>query len=414
MHRAAQLELPRTEPHSQAAAPQSLLPHLDSTPSPSLTVAGLFAGIGGIELGLELAGHQSVLLCEIDAGARAVLEERFPGIALHGDVRSLTNLGQVDLLAAGFPCQDLSQAGETKGITGSQSGLVNEVFRLVELDQNLKWLLLENVPFMLHLQRGAAMESLVSWLERHHFRWAYRVVDARAFGLPQRRQRVVLLASRTEDPRAVLFADEAGEPPLSSQATSFGFYWTEGIRGLGWAEDAIPTLKGGSTIGIPSPPAIWFRDYGTFGLPDIRDAERLQGFPEDWTAPAMRLGPRLGARWKLVGNAVSVPLSNWLGRRFRHPGCGEFGGSSRLASGSPWPSAAWGEGGARYRAAISRWPLREPMTPLSRFLKFPTKPLSAKASHGFLGRTRRSSLRFPEGFLAALEAYTARLDGDGA
>src|SRR5690606_11088514 len=77
-------------------------------------VAGLFAGVGGIELGLRRAGHEAALLCEFDPGASAVLEQRFRGVRLHGDVRTLAALPrEVDLLAAGFPCQDLSQAGQT-------------------------------------------------------------------------------------------------------------------------------------------------------------------------------------------------------------------------------------------------------------------------------------------------------------
>ena len=55
----------------------------------------------------------------------------------------------------------------------------------------------------------------------------------------------------------------------------------------GWAVDAVPTLKGGSTVGIPSPPAIWYPDDDYIGTPDIRDAERLQGFDAGWTAVAV-------------------------------------------------------------------------------------------------------------------------------
>ena len=108
-------------------------------------------------------------------------------------------------------------------------------------------------------------------------------------GLPQRRERVYLLASKEGDPRDVLFVDDEGEPsppdPATWRSMACGFYWTEGLRGLGWAYDAVPTLKGGSTIGIPSPPAIVLPS-GQIVLPDIRDAERMQGLEVDWTQPA--------------------------------------------------------------------------------------------------------------------------------
>src|SRR5690606_34087803 len=138
---------------------------------------------------------------------------------------------------------------------------------------------------------------------------------------PQRRRRVYLLASLEGDPRTVLFADEAGpaaEPKLNGHQVACGLYWTEGIRGLGWAVDAVPTLTGGSTVGIPSAPAILLPN-GNVVLPDIRDAERLQGFPADWTKPAEKVA-RPGVRWKLVGNAVSVLAAEWIGRRMVKPG----------------------------------------------------------------------------------------------
>ncbi len=151
-----------------------------------LSVVGLFAGIGGIEVGLHSAGHRTVLLCEIDPAAQRVLREHFPEVPLTADVRELESIPDAGICAAGFPCQDLSQAGRTEGIRGTNSGLVAEVFRLVER-ANPRWLLLENVPFMLQLDRGAAMRFLTRSLERLGFNWAYRVVDTRAFGLPQRR-----------------------------------------------------------------------------------------------------------------------------------------------------------------------------------------------------------------------------------
>lgn len=371
------------------------------------TVAGLFAGIGGLERGLSKAGHHTVLLCENNSAAVAVLEERFPDIRLHDDVTTLKALPKsTTLVVAGFPCQDLSQAGKTVGITGERSGLVDQVFRLIK-QQKTPWVLLENVPFMLQLGNGHAMEHICETFESLGYRWAYRVIDSRAFGLPQRRRRVYFLASLHEDPRPILFGDEAGEPDEDESEASnvaYGFYWTEGLRGLGWAKNALPTLKGGSTIGIPSPPAIWMPD-GTFVLPDLRDAERMQGFPADWTKPAEKVA-RASERWKLVGNAVSVNAAEWIGKRLRKP--------KKLLDlphtpffDTKWPSAAWNVTGIREKVAVSEWPQCKPAPDLATYLRFDGKPLSVKATAGFLSRARKGQLRFKKGFLDALDKHLA-------
>lgn len=386
----------------------------------SLKTAGLFAGIGGLELGFHQAGHETSLLCEIEPHANAVLKARFPESDLHDDVRKLKSLPKIDLLAAGFPCQDLSQAGKTAGIKGKNSGLVGEVFRLLESGRRgPKWLLLENVPFMLQLDQGRAMTFLTKTLQQLGYNWAYRTIDTRAFGLPQRRQRVIMLASKTEDPRAILYCDDAGPPseltPREQTKVACGFYWTEGIRGLGWAVDAVPTLKGGSGIGIPSPPAIWMRhDSDEIVTPEIRDAERLQGFPADWTLQREQDGissgrKALAARWKLVGNAVSVPLAKWVGDQLASPGDFDDFEKSRKWGGGAWPPAACGIDKQVMRVEVSLWPLRVPAPHLADFLKFPTKPLSERATAGFLERTTRSQLRFSEGFLEAVASHLEQM-----
>ena len=75
------------------------------------TAVGLFAGIGGIELGLQQCHWETELLCEIDPGAQQVLKKRFKGIPVKADVRDIRSLPKVDLVAAGFPCQDLKSSG---------------------------------------------------------------------------------------------------------------------------------------------------------------------------------------------------------------------------------------------------------------------------------------------------------------
>ncbi len=373
-----------------------------------MNVAGLFAGIGGFELGLERAGARIALLCEIDDCARAVLRERFPSARLVRDVRAVEMLPRnIDLVTAGFPCQDLSQVGSTAGIHGEQSGLVREVFRLLERTRP-PWVLIENVPFMLRLQGGRGIAYVVRKLESLGYTWAYRTIDSRSFGLPQRRERVFLLASCVEDPAGVLFSgDFEWQDPDFAHPMAHGFYWTEGNRGLGWARSAVPAIKGGSGWGIPSPPAIWFPD-GRFGTPHIKDAERLQGFPADWTKPSERVA-RLSARWALVGNAVPVPIARWLGRRL-------IADDSKvptptmqaLKSGDRWPRAAYGSAGGRFSVDVGHYPTRRKVPHLHEFLRFEARPLSSRAVSGFYRRLQGSCLRRPPAFDEALAAYLGK------
>lgn len=372
-------------------------------------IAGLFAGIGGLEAGLHAAGHEAQLLCEVWESARAVLGARFPGLEIERDVRELRSLpGDADVITAGFPCTDLSQAGRTAGINGSQSGLVAHVFRLAD-KHDLRWLILENVRNMLPLDGGRAMHYLVSELEGRGYNWAYRLVDSRFTGVPQRRQRVLLVASRSEDPRGVLLSDDSGEPSVERYASdAFGFYWTEGLRGLGWARDAVPTLKGGSTIGIPSPPAVWLPDAPVgrqLVTPSVEDAEALQGFSRGWTSAAGTQRQK-GARWKLVGNAVTVGVAEWLGRRLADPGEYDEAEAEPLGAGDRWPAAAWGRGGRRWHSHVSMWPEVGPYTHLRDVLdEMRVVPLSYRAAAGFFERTQRAKLRFDQEFILAVKRH---------
>lgn len=401
--------MPRRSPATPSQLPLGLAAGAPARPlkteGTAHKVAGLFAGIGGLERGLHRAGHETALLCENDPAAMAVLRHRFADVPLHGDVCTLRELPDgVSLVVAGFPCQDLSQAGKTAGIAGARSGLVGEVFRLVE-QHRTPWLLLENVPFMLQLSSGRAMDVITSRLEELGYNWAYRVVDSRAFGLPQRRRRVYLVASLHADPRPVLFSDEAGERAERGdfRSVACGFYWTEGVRGLGWAVDAVPTLKGGSSLGIPSAPAIVFPS-GLIATPSLRDAERLQGFPADWTRPAEQVA-RASARWKLVGNAVTVKAAEWVGRRLRDPRTLREFETEPITRVAKWPTAAWNIGNGRTAVAASEFPVARKYQSLEAFLRYQPTPLSEKATAGFLSRAERGGLRFPPDFLQSLRAH---------
>ena len=254
------------------------------------------------------------------------------------------------------------------------------------------------------------MDHVVGQLETLGYRWAYRVVDAMAFGLPQRRRRVFLVASSVGNPADVLLADEAeprGDVPWHA-GVPVGFYWTEGNRGVGWAVGEVPTLKGGSGLGIPSPPAVLLPD-GRVVTPSLASAEQLQGFDAGWSQPAESVVPGR-YRWRMVGNAVNVRAARWLGERLASPGSFDSSRLSRTIGATQWPTAACNLGDGRRAVAIGEWPKASRPTSLHRFL-VDAALLSARATEGFVSRAERAvelgKLKFPVGFLRRLRSHLA-------
>jgi DNA (cytosine-5)-methyltransferase 1 len=368
-----------------------------------MRIGGLFSGIGGFERAFRRLKHETAFLCEVDDACRLVLRKRFDDARLLGDVRALRTFPRVDVLTAGFPCQDFSQAGMTAGIAGQQGSLFDEIIRLIIATRTRpQYVVLENVPFILHLKRGEAMNHIARSFEELGYDWAYRIVDTIGFGLPQRRRRWIFVASVDSDPRNVLFVDDSAGHTDRLNPAAFGFYWTEGNSGLGLAADAIPPLKVGSGFGIPASPAIWNRHARRIVTPAIQDAERLQGFPMDWTRPAQEISSRV--RWKLVGNAVSGPTANWVASHITKPG--KF--DSSCACEMPprgWPTAAYGVRGERRKVMISERPVAKPLEPIMDFLKHDPLPLSARAARGFLSRLENSTLRTPADFTSDLRHH---------
>ena len=369
-----------------------------------MRVAGLYAGIGGFEAGFERSGHRAVLMSEIDGDAQLVIGHRFRHVALDTDVLKLDALPEeAEVVTAGFPCQNLSMVGDKKGIEGEKTYVVEALFRLLKR-RRAPWVVIENVYFMLHLARGAAMTHVVSHLERLGYRWASRVIDSRAFGLPQRRRRVFVVAAIDGDPRDVLLADDVPDLvwPQPDLAQPIGFYWTEGRSGHGLTADAVPPLKAGSSLGIPSPPAVLLPS-GRVATPSIEAVEQIQGFPPGWTS-VLSKKERSRVRWRLVGNAVSVPVAEWIGKRLREPRAYDACGDRPFAEGQRWPKAAWNMGKGRMIAHVSEFPVRKRRGRLSAFATHRWPDLSTRALAGFVRRAHEGRLRYPDGFLAALEA----------
>lgn len=157
----------------------------------NMTIASLFAGIGGFDLGFELAGHETVLQCEVDKACREVLAYHWPEVRRHDDVRTLDgrDLRGVGIICGGFPCQDLSVAGKRGGLSESRSGLFFEMVRVVG-EARPDYLVWENVPGLLSADGGRAMRTVIGELANIGYFGAWRVLDSQFFGVAQRRRRV--------------------------------------------------------------------------------------------------------------------------------------------------------------------------------------------------------------------------------
>ena len=374
----------------------------------TMSVTGLFAGIGGFELAFSQVGFETNLLVDIDPAARAVLEAQFPNAEIRSDVRGLSTLpSDTRIVTAGFPCQNLSMAGDKTGISGPKSGVVKKLFELIARPDPLT-VVIENVYFMLHLDSGRAMEWLVDRFESLEYKWAYRIVDTMGFGLPQRRRRVYMLASRDLDPRNILFADNDPlvETPLPNLKQPLGFYWTEGRSGVGLTVDGIPPLKPGSTLGIPSPPAVLFPD-GEVLTPSLKSCEELQGFPAGWTDVNIETEER-NPEWRLVGNAVSIPVARWVAERVRKPGKVPEFDLTVIERGGRWPAAGWNVGEGRVGVSASNKPVATKPPSIVQFRNSSWSRLSDRALDGFIRRAEDGGLRMPDHFLDTLRKAKRR------
>ena len=148
--------------------------------------------------------------------------------------------------------------------------------------------------------------------------------------------------------------------------------------------------------------------------PGIRDTERMQGFDSDWTQPAEGIG-RASARWALVGSAVSVPVARWLGTRILNPGSYESTTRpTEFPAQGKAPRAAYFDGRGRRVISIGTDPVGIRPPALVDFLRDVEgqRPLSLKATVGFLSRTARAKLRFEPGFLEAVRRHAQMMGAD--
>lgn len=162
-----------------------------------LKVLDLFSGIGGFSLGLErTGGFETVAFCEIDPFCRCVLAKHWPAVPCFPDVTTLKadDVGAVDVICGGFPCQDISVAGLGAGLDGARSGLWSEYARLIG-ELRPSFVLVENVAAL--LSRG--LDRVLADLAALGLDAEWHCIPASAVGAPHQRDRLWLIAHADED-----------------------------------------------------------------------------------------------------------------------------------------------------------------------------------------------------------------------
>ena len=301
-----------------------------------LGVASFFAGIGGFDLGLEKAGFEVRYQSEIDEFCNSVLQRHWPNVERVGDIREVkdgNSIPRQEIWCAGFPCQDVSvaRAGSRQGLSGPNSSLFFEFLRLLG-DGCPTVVVLENVPGLLSSNGGRDFGIVVNALGKLGYSVAWRILDSRFFGVPQSRRRLYVVGHRGDPSKVaeILFESECGprhpekgDIPRQKSVSPF----KEVLGGVGGGP-IVPRLAyclsatSGRHTGTD-----WSRTYVVY--PDaVRritplEAERLQGFPDNWTMPCSELddGPDVelldSHRYAALGNAVTVNVAEWLGYRLQ-------------------------------------------------------------------------------------------------
>jgi len=220
----------------------------------ALKVGSLFSGVGGFDLGFEHAGFKVAWQCEIDRNARKILRARWPIVPCYRDVtriggvvkgRVTTKLEPVDVLAAGFPCQDVSTAGMRVGLAGARTSLFFQAVRIA-VELSIPVVLLENVPGLFVSNRGLDFAVVIKTLVDSGYSVAWRVLDSRYFGVAQRRRRVFIvgcLGADAERASKILFDFTGGDgdsqesildrySPATPRKGPKSDQWRDGVRSV--------------------------------------------------------------------------------------------------------------------------------------------------------------------------------------
>ena len=314
-----------------------------------MNVLSVCSGIGAPECAWTPLGFKFVGASEIEPFPSAVLEHHYPDVPNHGDLNNFDEWNiddsAISLVVGGTPCVSFSVAGLRRGLDDIRGNLSLTFIRLCERVEP-EWIVWENVPGVLSSNGGRDWNSFTGALSEIGYSFAWRILDAQFFGVPQRRRRVFLVGYRGDwrYPAAVLFEpqglrvdikksgkagkDIAPTVVCGSKHSRIGNQRVE-AEALLLTNDKEWPAKIGSTLDA---------HYGNkFGLEDQHalsgaklfwqqnerarrimplEAERLQGFPDNYTNIIYRGKPAPDSqRYKALGNSMAVPVLRWIGER---------------------------------------------------------------------------------------------------
>jgi DNA (cytosine-5)-methyltransferase 1 len=321
----------------------------------------MFCGIGGFRLGLERSGWRCVWANDIDKYACMVYRYRFgAGELVEGDIRQMdaSTIPDHTLLTAGFPCQSFSIAGKRKGFEDARGTLFCDITRVASTKKP-PLLLLENVKGLLSNDKGRTFARILQALDGLGYDVEWQVLNSRYFGVPQNRERVFIVGHLRGTSSRQIFPIGGGNKgtisrgygtrfrqviPIDDVSRIEKWKWgrrlkVDGVvcslntverRGIVVCGYVYPSRgHAGRVVEVSglSPclrsswdPFVWIRANLRIRRLTPRECERLQGFPDDWTRWGLTRGGKVvelsdTRRYKLLGNAVTVNVVEFLGRR---------------------------------------------------------------------------------------------------
>ena len=290
-------------------------------------VFSCFSGIEAASVAFEPLGFKTVGLSEVDPFCCELLKQKIPGTLNFGDIKKYREWKlprSIDLVCGGPPCQSWSIGGLRKGMEDPRGNL--SLTYLSFLDRvRPRWVLIENVLGLLSSNKGRDFGTILGGLAQLRYGFAYAVLDAQHFGVPQRRRRVFIVGHSGGDWKragAVLFNSESVFGNLEESRKKRRELKRKAERS---PQDGIT----GAICADTHPGCYSGQDaYQNRLIPEDKvrrltpvECERLQGFPDNWTRIAYRNKPPElcpdGPRYKAIGNSWAVPVVRWIGERIK-------------------------------------------------------------------------------------------------